>query len=321
MSDAKPGTVAAVVVTFNRKELLSQCLEGLLAQTRPVDVIYVIDNASTDGTAEMVAQRYAGRVTYQCLPENTGGAGGFHHGTKRAYDDGHDWIWEMDDDALPQLDALEVLLDSAVPHACMYSAYLAHGTREFTEPAYLRSHKDEEFRRFLKIPDDFAGRTLEGCGGPPLGLLLPREVVDMVGLPRSDVFIFGEFEYLERIRAAGFSVYYTLHSVLWHPAQAIRLLRLPLRLRYLGRAGLWTEYVFYTASIWKEYYGIRNMLFFNLRRAPTKPWNKASIVYAAVVDAALKVYYGDARLKRIYYLSKAIFDGCLGNMGKRVNPF
>ncbi len=42
--------VAAVIVTFNRKEMLIRNLECILNQSRTLDKIYVIDNASTDGT-------------------------------------------------------------------------------------------------------------------------------------------------------------------------------------------------------------------------------------------------------------------------------
>ncbi|RMG35011.1 MAG: glycosyltransferase, partial [Methanobacteriota archaeon] len=42
--------IAAVIVTFNRKEMLIRCLEGIFSQTRPVSAIFIIDNASTDGT-------------------------------------------------------------------------------------------------------------------------------------------------------------------------------------------------------------------------------------------------------------------------------
>ena len=45
-----PETVAAVVVTFNRSRLLLECLQALLTQTRPIDRIILVDNASTDGT-------------------------------------------------------------------------------------------------------------------------------------------------------------------------------------------------------------------------------------------------------------------------------
>ncbi|WP_338371890.1 glycosyltransferase, partial [Enterococcus faecium] len=48
-------SVAAVVVTFNRLEKLKTVLASIAAQTHPVETLFVIDNASTDGTAEYLA--------------------------------------------------------------------------------------------------------------------------------------------------------------------------------------------------------------------------------------------------------------------------
>ena len=49
--------IAAVVVTYNRKDLLKECLDALLNQTRPLDSIILIDNASTDGTPEFLKEK------------------------------------------------------------------------------------------------------------------------------------------------------------------------------------------------------------------------------------------------------------------------
>ncbi|WP_338825129.1 hypothetical protein MHOCP_06860 [Moorella humiferrea] len=81
-------TVAAVVVTNNRKKLFDECLQALLHQTRPVDSIIVIDNASTDSTPEFLAQKgYLSNpiIYYIRLSENTGGEGGFYEGIKHGY--------------------------------------------------------------------------------------------------------------------------------------------------------------------------------------------------------------------------------------------
>ena len=40
--------VTAVVVSYNREQLLGECLDGLAVQTRPADRVIVVDNASTD---------------------------------------------------------------------------------------------------------------------------------------------------------------------------------------------------------------------------------------------------------------------------------
>ena len=68
----------AVVVTFNRKELLRRNLAALTSQTHSDLDIMIIDNASTDGTREYVDDIVkANNITYVCLKENIGGAGGF----------------------------------------------------------------------------------------------------------------------------------------------------------------------------------------------------------------------------------------------------
>ena len=78
-------SVAAVVVTYNRKQLLKECIEALLAQKAKHLRIFIIDNASTDGTEEYVKGLIDGeRVVYLNTGENLGGAGGFCFGIKEA---------------------------------------------------------------------------------------------------------------------------------------------------------------------------------------------------------------------------------------------
>ena len=102
-------SVCAVVVTYNRKNLLRTCLATLIAQTRPVDFILIVDNASTDGTPDMLRLEFPHLFLME-LAENSGGAGGFHAGMKLAYEKGFDWIWVMDDDVRAAPDALEGML-------------------------------------------------------------------------------------------------------------------------------------------------------------------------------------------------------------------
>ena len=103
--------VAAIVVTYNRKELLRECLQALLAQTIPDLDILLIDNASTDGTKEYITDIVEENpsIRYMNTGSNLGGAGGFHCGLKKAYERGYDYMWIMDDDTIPYPDALEQL--------------------------------------------------------------------------------------------------------------------------------------------------------------------------------------------------------------------
>ena len=104
--------VVACVLTYNRAAILLRCLAAIRAQSHPVDRIVIFDNGSTDGTETTIAA--AGllddaRVTFVRADRNLGPAAGLHALMRRAYDDGADWLWVMDDDVLPAPDALAEL--------------------------------------------------------------------------------------------------------------------------------------------------------------------------------------------------------------------
>ena len=102
-------TVAAVVVTYNRIKLLKECIQSIRTQTRMPEEVIVVNNNSTDGTLEWLNEQKDLTVITQ---QNLGGAGGFHTGIKTAYEKGYDWVWCMDDDGLPEINALKNLLDN-----------------------------------------------------------------------------------------------------------------------------------------------------------------------------------------------------------------
>src|SRR4051812_7826339 len=102
-------SICAVVVTHDRRDVLRECLGALARQTLAPDAVHVVDNASTDGTAPMLAEEFPA-VTVRRLETNEGGAGGFHEGIRDALERGFDWLWLMDDDTVPAPDALERLL-------------------------------------------------------------------------------------------------------------------------------------------------------------------------------------------------------------------
>lgn len=102
-------SVAAVVVTYNRRALLQEALAALAAQSRRPDHVVVVDNASSDGTADVVAREFPD-TDLLVLPRNIGGAGGFGAGMARALETGADLFWLLDDDTVPEPDALHELL-------------------------------------------------------------------------------------------------------------------------------------------------------------------------------------------------------------------
>ena len=105
------GKIAAVVVTYNRYSLLTECINALKCQTYSLFDILIIDNASTDGTGEKLKEFVdQGSIQYFNTGSNIGGAGGFNYGIRTAYELGYDYFWLMDDDTIPSETALEQLL-------------------------------------------------------------------------------------------------------------------------------------------------------------------------------------------------------------------
>ena len=104
--------IIAIVVTYNRLSLLKESINALLNQTRPLNKIIIVDNHSTDGTSDYLANLANENNIFQIvtMEQNVGGSGGFSEGVKQAACAHADWMWLMDDDTIPQEDALERLL-------------------------------------------------------------------------------------------------------------------------------------------------------------------------------------------------------------------
>jgi GT2 family glycosyltransferase len=100
--------IVAVVVTWNRRELLRESLDAVLGQSLPPVRTVVVDNASTDGTADLLAVEY-GDLDVLRLERNTGGAGGFAAGLERALTFDPDLVWLLDDDTVPTSGAAQAL--------------------------------------------------------------------------------------------------------------------------------------------------------------------------------------------------------------------
>lgn len=189
-----------MVVAYNRRDLLAEALSAIQRQSRPADQIHLVDNASSDGTADMVRERFP-NVSLYAMDQNTGGAGGFAAGLAFALNDGADLVWLMDDDTVPQPEALAALLtarDRVAP----------------TVPALVASRvlwvdgRDHPMNTPRERPGvSRAERTaavVAGCrsirSASFVSLLVDGDVVRDVGLPEADFFLWNDdFEFTTRM--------------------------------------------------------------------------------------------------------------------------
>lgn len=222
--------VVAVVVTYDRCRLLAQALSAIREQTRPPDAIVVVDNASTDGTAEFLDRTGGLEVIHS--RRNTGGAGGFAIGIARAVSLGADAVWLMDDDTMPLDDALAELCRVRRTYAAPLSPRSESGIREpvvvasrvvwggppdspplDVDRAYIGANHPMNTARVKPGVRAAERDAAEAVGGFPIrsasfvSVLVDACAIKRRGLPIADYFLWNDdFEYTTRIIRGHFAV-------------------------------------------------------------------------------------------------------------------
>lgn len=278
----------AVVVSFNRKALLSECIDALRKQTRKPDAILVVNNGSTDGTTEWLNSQ---PDIFQISQANLGSAGGFNTGITWAFDKGYSWIWCMDDDGYPHPAALENLLK-----------HEPQGHRALLNCAVLNKEDKRSFvwkTASYKNIDEVDEDLIKGIGHPFNGTLIHRSIVEKIGAPKGSLFLWGdETEYYYRItKKHQYPVYTVSSSIHYHPAAAFNLKK------------DWNH-----QQTWKMYFYIRNRL--HVHRAK---FNNKLISYThyacflAAFATVILVFQKTDRLKKLSFMIWPAKDAITNN--------
>jgi rhamnopyranosyl-N-acetylglucosaminyl-diphospho-decaprenol beta-1,3/1,4-galactofuranosyltransferase len=193
-------SVAAVVVTFNRRDLLLESLAAVTGQSRAPDRVIVVDNASTDGTAAAVGEAFPA-VQLAALSQNTGGAGGFACGTSLALAAGADLIWLMDDDTVPEPGALAALLAAREDYPGQPPVLVASRV-VWTDgrPHPMNTPRPKPFATQAEL----SAAAEVGCvpvrSASFVSILVDAAVCRERGLPQADYFLWNDdFEFTTRI--------------------------------------------------------------------------------------------------------------------------
>ncbi|HEY0645822.1 MAG TPA: glycosyltransferase family 2 protein [Nocardioides sp.] len=260
-------TVAVVVVTHNRADLLVRLLDGLAAQTRRPDAVIVVDNASTDHTADVLDAR-TDLPLHVITQDNLGGAGGFHAGVRAAYDAGWDRVWLVDDDVVPAPGCLAALV--AVDEDCLIAV-----REDLTGTLVEKAAVEFDLRNPLSIRPKRStvdSTYADRASMPPLvevqnvafeGFMVRRSVITEIGFPDPAFFIFyDDAEYAVRARRAGRHV--------WAVRDAVLVRQLDFNQQH-------------DLSGWKGFYMYRNLFVVHLRHGENalvrlKPWLITAVV-------------------------------------------
>ncbi len=221
--------VAIVICNYNRKDYVRKNIEALLRQTVKDYDIYLVDNASTDGTADDIEADYQDTVRILRNPVNAGGSGGFNLGLREARKQDYHAYLLLDSDVVLAPDGLAQLLRGLDehPHLGIEGAEILRMDEPDTIQEYgpildpehagfllrYRGDKDSEALPDL-LPCDYV---------PACAMLVRRETIDAIGLlPEENFIYYDDIEWCTRAKEAGFEVAANRHAKAWHKGGAAR---------------------------------------------------------------------------------------------------
>lgn len=200
--------VVAVVVSYNRAELLGAALDALSNQSRAVDRVLVVDNASTDDALE-VARTHPSAPDVVALAQNTGGAGGFAVGIATAVADlGADLVWVMDDDTIPTRTALAELLAARDTHDGDVTALASRVVWTDGSDHPMNTPRQRPGASNAEVTRARAAGALPVRSMSFVSMMIDAAAVRQAGLPVTDYFIWNDdFEYSTRLLRRGTGLY------------------------------------------------------------------------------------------------------------------
>ena len=324
-SSNKYGKILAVVVTFNRKDLLIKCLDSLFSQTISLDGLIIVDNASEDGTSDELFRNNIINTTpperiqnfWECcasserthnipvlylrMAQNEGGAGGFHEGVKRAMQEGADWLWLMDDDVEPEKNCLEGLLEFSDISKCIHPRkYFGDGVPHEWEGYISHVTGRRIFQPDISFQKGFLFCTINtGCFE---GMLVHRNIVETIGYPDKRFFLGSDDS------TFGFLAHF--HTpVLYTKNPSIKKKKI-----YIKENNPISD-----RSI---YYGMRNLFLFHSymnKKIPQYKIIRSFYILIRFLDFSLNIIQNrPEKLKGYKLLFRGVKDGILGRFGKGI---
>ena len=294
--------VAAIFATMNRAETAKTCVLALARQTSPPEWVMAADNCSTDDTVAALEalENLPFTLVVHRMPGNRGNAGGVEAVMERAFVEGADAVWILDDDSWPREAALAALLEGEWdPRVVRHSLQIDPASGRFTWPLQITDEQGG-WRLVWSESELPEGRKVVSRISWT-GALVPREVRQGVGPVRGDLFIRGEDEeYPWRIEQAGFSQEAIRGSVMDHPGP-----QNVVHWHLLGKSFFFERGL----ADWKLYYKVRNMVWLKRKQAG----NMRAISMASIYTIAATLIDGP---QRIPLLCRAIRDGWNGRLGK-----
>lgn len=247
----KKEKIAGVIVTYNRKELLLDNLISQEKQTRKLDAIYIIDNASTDNTKSFVLNKTNNNIKYIRLEKNIGCAGAFSLGIEQAFKDNFDWVYVMDDDGKPFNDlTIETLINK------VYKLHYNKNNKIIANSLVLVNENELSFKLYETFNYNLLKNKLhdgifEGQAKLWNGSLISASLYEAIGGPNKEFGFKGEeVDYKNRATKANAIIFTVFDSLYTHP-----------QIKEVSLKYLFKTIYFSIEPDWKYYYIVRNRIY------------------------------------------------------------
>ncbi|GIK39955.1 MAG: hypothetical protein BroJett011_37880 [Chloroflexota bacterium] len=301
---ADQATIAAVIVTWNKRVEVLRCIESVLASTHPIQAIIVVDNASNDGTVEAIKREFGDTVHLIVNTSNKGGSGGFYDGISAALCYQTDYLWLLDNDVIlsPQTLSQLLLVAQTQPHVGIVGSkvYFAQAPQIiWSMGARVNSWLAQISVIGDKVRDEGQYNQLVEVDYVPMcSMLLATRVVEKIGSIDPDYFVYGDdADFCTRARRAGFRVLSAPASIAWHDVTLSSQRMSPLAMYYYTRNCI--HYFFKFAPAWyKPVTAVLSLLFLSRRLLATIKYWPGLAMFVWVGQAALIGFFDAWRGKR-----------------------
>ena len=189
--------ILAVIVTYNRLSMLQRCIQHILNQTEECDLL-IVDNYSCDGTEQYVKDIINNRINYIKTFKNIGGAGGFNLGMRWAVEQNYEFIWLMDDDCFPSINALEELINADKLLNGKYGWLSSVSLwKDGLECKMNRPKLKKSFYEYIHL---LKNGIVQAEQATFVSLFIRRNIIEKYGLVIKEFFIWGDdIEFTRRI--------------------------------------------------------------------------------------------------------------------------
>lgn len=219
--------VGVIICNYNKKDFVVRCIESLKKQTMNDFDIYVVDNASTDGSAAYLKENFGEDILLICNTDNLGGSGGFNSGIEKAMKKKYHLLMLLDNDVILAADCIEQCVNIMNKHVDI--GMLGCEILKMDYPDRIQEFAPTLNYDAMNFELNHGGEVdsgqlpdMEDCDYVPACAMMVRNtVIEEIGLmPQENFIYYDDITWGVKCHRAGYRVVATSLAKVWHKGGA-----------------------------------------------------------------------------------------------------